>query len=126
MKIENKIGKNCFIALDTCTTRLSERSAASDTVGRALDWGSKACKFGTHRWWSHCVVSLSKTLYSLVSTVSRHDRKFVDWNVKHQNIENKHLCAMICIFEVNVHYCVCFTSKSTFFSIMSGQYVLLG
>ena len=33
----------------------------SISVGRALDLGSKSCWFETHR--SHCVVSLSKTLY---------------------------------------------------------------
>ena len=27
------------------------------SVGRALDWGSKGCKFDTH--WSYCVVSLN-------------------------------------------------------------------
>ena len=44
-----------------------------------LDWGSNGCRFDAHRWWSHCVVSLSKTLYSLLSigstqeNPSRHD-----------------------------------------------------
>ena len=46
----------------------------SGSVGRALDWGLKGCKFETHP--SHCVVSLSKTLYPLLSTGSTHeDRK---------------------------------------------------
>ena len=31
----------------------------SDSVGRGLDWGSKACLFKAHQ--SHCVVFLSKT-----------------------------------------------------------------
>ena len=34
------------------------------SVGRALDWGE------SHLQWSRCVVSLSKTLYPLLSTCS--------------------------------------------------------
>ena len=51
----------------------------SGSVGRALDWGLKGCWFEPHHWWCHCVVSLSKTLYPLLSTgstqedQSRHD-----------------------------------------------------
>ena len=42
--------------------------------GRVLDLGSKDCLFKTH--WRHYVVSLSKTLYPLLSTGScQEDRK---------------------------------------------------
>ena len=34
--------------------------------GRMLDSGSKGLEFVTH--WSHCIVSLSMTLYPLLST----------------------------------------------------------
>ena len=40
----------------------------SGSFGRVLDWGSKGCSFETCQ--SHCVVSLSKTLYLLLSTDS--------------------------------------------------------
>ena len=36
-------------------------------VGSVLDWGLKCCWFELHQWLSHCVVSLSKTLYLLLS-----------------------------------------------------------
>ena len=42
----------------------------SGSVGRVLDWGSKCCLFQSHHWGSHCVVSLSMTLYPLLSTFS--------------------------------------------------------
>ena len=48
-------------------------------LSRVLDWGSKGCGFQPYRRRSHCVVSLSKTLYLLLSTdstqedPSRHD-----------------------------------------------------
>ena len=42
------------------------------SFGRLLDWGLKGCSFETCQ--SHCVVSLSKTLYLLLSTDST-DRK---------------------------------------------------
>ena len=35
----------------------------SGSVGTVLNWGLKGCLFKSHRWWRHCVVSLSKTLY---------------------------------------------------------------
>ena len=44
---------------------------------------------------SHCVVSLSKTLYLLLSTgstqedPSRHDCKIVDWEIKNQNEQTR-------------------------------------
>ena len=50
--------------------------------------------FSNHRQ-SHCVVSLSKTLYTLLSTgsnqedPSRPDWKIVDWYIKNQNKETK-------------------------------------
>ena len=46
---------------------------SSGSVGKVLDWGSKGCWFKTQLWWSHCVVSLNKTLYPLLSTGT--DRK---------------------------------------------------
>ena len=42
----------------------------SGSVGRALDRGLKGCWFELHRRRSLCVVSLSKTLYPLLSTGS--------------------------------------------------------
>ena len=60
------------------------------TVGRALDWGLKGCYFKTHSRRSHCVVTLSKTLYLLLSFgsiqegLAQHDRKTADWDVKTQ------------------------------------------
>ena len=36
-------------------------------ISRVLDCVSKDCLFVTHHWRSHCVVSLSKTLYPLFS-----------------------------------------------------------
>ena len=42
----------------------------SGSLGRALNWGSKGFSFKSHRRWSHCVVSLSETLYPLLSTGS--------------------------------------------------------
>ena len=42
----------------------------SGSVGRALDWGVKGCLFEIHRQQSLCVVSLSKTLHTLLSTGS--------------------------------------------------------
>ena len=65
----------------------------SGSVGRALDCGTKGCWFETQRQQSQSVVSLSKTLYLLLSTgstqedmkLSQHDWKIVDWDVKHQN-----------------------------------------
>ena len=58
----------------------------SGSVGRVLDLGLKGCWFEPHLWRSHCVVSLSKTLFLLLSTgaaqedSSGHDRKIVDWD----------------------------------------------
>ena len=37
-------------------------------VGRALDWGSRGCWLEPSSWLSHCVVSLSQSLYPLLST----------------------------------------------------------
>ena len=52
--------------------------------GRMLDLGSKGGEFETHQ--RHCVVSLSKTLYSLLSTKCPNmNEKSVDWDVKHQH-----------------------------------------
>ena len=56
----------------------------------AFDWRSMDCWFELHRRWSHCVVSLSKTLYLLFSTGStqeatyQHDGNIVDWDFKNQ------------------------------------------
>ena len=44
-----------------------------DSVGRALDMGLEGYLFETHRF--HCVVSLSKTLYLLLSTGSTQEDK---------------------------------------------------
>ena len=46
---------------------------------------SKGCWFEPHRWHSHCVVSLSKMLYRLLSTGSTQEGlKISDWDVKNQ------------------------------------------
>ena len=56
--------------------------------GRVLDSRPRGRGFGPHR--RHCVVSLSKTHLSLLSTgstqedPSRHNSKIVDWDVKNQ------------------------------------------
>ena len=57
--------------------------------GRVLDSSPRGCGFEPHR--GHCVVSLSKTHLSLLSTgstqedPSRHNwKKIVDWDVKNQ------------------------------------------
>ena len=42
-------------------------------VGKALDWGSKGCCFEAH--WCHCDVSLSMTLYLLLSTCTDSTQK---------------------------------------------------
>ena len=58
----------------------------SGSVDRVVDLGSKCHKFETHQY--HCVVSLSKTLYPLLSTGStQEDRKASqhDWDLKHQH-----------------------------------------
>ena len=47
----------------------------SDFVGRSLDWGLKGRYFETQYQQSHCVVSLSKTLYSLLGTVSTQEER---------------------------------------------------
>ena len=45
----------------------------SDSVGRVLD----CCEFENHRQQSHCIVSLSITLYPLLSTAStQEDRNY--------------------------------------------------
>ena len=66
----------CILIISGLYMYLAE---GSGSVGKVLDWGSKDCQFETHR--SHCVVSLSKTLYPLPTTgpteedrkLSRHD-----------------------------------------------------
>ena len=42
----------------------------SSSDSRALDWGSNGSLFEPHPQQSHCVLSLSKDLYSLLSTGS--------------------------------------------------------
>ena len=39
----------------------------SGSVGRVLDWGSLGCYFETRLRRGHCVVSLNKTHYPLIS-----------------------------------------------------------
>ena len=57
-------------------------------VGRVLDYRRRGHGFKPHR--RHCVVSLSKTHLSLLSTgstqedPSQHNQKIVDWDVKNQ------------------------------------------
>ena len=83
-KKKNSAKKMCVPTLPkiftpvTCNTHIFYLACAvievCDTVGRALDCGSKGCKFETHQ--SHYVVILSKTLNPLLSTGStQEDRK---------------------------------------------------
>ena len=61
---------------------------AEHSGSRVLNCRSMSCWFEPNCWQSHCVVSLSKTLYPLLWTgstqegLSRHDWKIVDWDVK--------------------------------------------
>ena len=56
--------------------------------GRVLDWRLRGCGFELRQ--HHCVVSLSKTHKSSLSTgsiqedPSRHKEKLLDWDVKNQ------------------------------------------
>ena len=60
---------------------------------RVLDSRPRGHGFETH--WHHCVVSLSKTHLSVLSTCStqedpsQHNWKIVDWDVKNQNKQTK-------------------------------------
>ena len=60
--------------------------------GRVLESKSRGCWLEPH--WRHCLVSLSKTLYPLLSTGStQEDPSWVDWknvdlDVKNQNKQN--------------------------------------
>ena len=60
--------------------------------GRVFDSRPRCSRFEPHR--CHCVVSLSKTHLSLLSTgstlegPSRHNLKIVDWDVKNQIKQN--------------------------------------
>ena len=60
--------------------------------GRVLD--SRPRGLGIESNWHHCVVSLSRTHLSLLSTgstqedPSRHNWKIVDWDVKNQTNKN--------------------------------------
>ena len=43
------------------------------SVGRAVDSGLKGCWFKPYRQRSHCIMSLSKTLYLLLSAYSNQE-----------------------------------------------------
>ena len=59
---------------DAVTLRYASLLAeVSGSVGRALDWGLKGFWFKLHCQWSRYAVSLSKTLYRLLSTGSTQD-----------------------------------------------------
>ena len=73
---------------------------ACGSVGRVLKWGLLVSQ--SHCQQSHCVVSLSQTVYPLLITGSTQviiptGWKIVDWDVKHQNknkqIKDKIHCA---------------------------------
>ena len=78
----------------TCKCKYSKRSGS---FGGVLNWGSKGCCFEPHHRPSHCAVSLSKTLFQLLSTgltqedPSWHDWKIVDCDVKNQLNQNKNI-----------------------------------
>ena len=79
--------QNCFVYLNLWETGTQWLS------GRVLDLRPKGCGFEPHR--RHCIVSLSKTHKSLLSTgstqedPSRHNWKIVDWDVKNQIKQTK-------------------------------------
>ena len=62
--------------------------SGSDSI--ALDWGSKGCWFMLHRRRSHWVVSLSKTLYPLLSTGSTQEDPYLHyWKIVYFDIKNQ-------------------------------------
>ena len=66
----------------------------SGSVGDAIDWGLKAPWFEAHHLKSHCIVSLSKTLYPLLSTV----KPVLSGHSK--NIQNKEIMTNASIIKV--------------------------
>ena len=74
------------------------RSALTQLQECEIGDRTKGCLFETHRRLSHCVVSLNKTLYPLLSTGSTQETGIhpdmtinVDWDVKHQNKQTQDL-----------------------------------
>ena len=61
--------------LDQTASFFAERNGS---VGGALGWGFVGCYFKTHCQTIHCVLSLSKTLYPLLSTGSTSDPIYTD------------------------------------------------
>ena len=61
----------------------AEFEEPSGSVGGVLDLGSNGHKFQTRHQWSRCVVSMSMTLYPLLTTgLTQEDRKWSDINAK--------------------------------------------
>ena len=70
----------CILHFGFLKTSTSQHNAErSDSVGRvqAQDWGSKGYWLQHQSRWSHCGVSLSKTLYRLPSNIHRKTRSQV-------------------------------------------------
>ena len=95
-----------------------------------LDSRPRGCRFEPHR--HHCIASLNKTHYSLLSTgSSQEDRpkitgKFVDWDVNNQmkHTNNGSMCTVLdsrprgCRFEPHRHHCIASLNK-THYSLLS-------
>ena len=93
----------------------------SGSVDKALGLRSKGCLFETH--WRHCVVTLSKTLYPLLSTVQptktgNHPEMVRNFTVFHCN-KNKSILIMkskVPIFSLKskqpIEYLVCLYSET--------------
>ena len=64
-----------FIYFYLCIQKYVSLMERSGSVGRVLDLGLIGRYFETHR--RHCVVSLRKTLYPLLSTRSRSNAKSI-------------------------------------------------
>ena len=110
-----------------------DRFAGEWLSGRELDLKSRGCRFKPHQ--RHCVMSLSKTLFPLLSTSSTHvdpslqDWKIVDWDVKNQNKQNRSFFKRTSTWNMDIYgiYTKAFHSLhacmllllSTFFSILT-------
>ena len=97
------------LSMSTIVSFCLQRNGVSKALckrvsGRVFDLRQRGCGFKPHR--RHCVVSLSKTHLSLLSTGStqddpfRHNRKIVDWDVK--NPIKQINCNGVC---QSVHHC---------------------
>ena len=72
-KCVNKKMHVATILLSESTLSFLTSAELSGSVGRALDCGSKGCRFEPHLRWSHCIVA---ALYPLLSTGSSQEDLF--------------------------------------------------